>query len=651
MIGGFSRLMFRARAVLVVGTLLVLGVVSAAAANYKVVPSSMTFPGVTLVGLKSGSQTVTVTNTGTSNISITSFSLTPFYVFQLDYGYTRTLAPGSQALFGIKFVPAQGISYNGNFLINFSDGTSINIPITGKSGTTGAIATISPNIVNFPPTPVGTTASQTITVTNTGTTKMFLNTIDAQPPFSQKGLNKSTEIDAGKSFSFTLSFRPMAAIPYANSVALLYDVLPQNSIAVTATGTPPTVPVIYTYPTLPSATQRAAYNAVLNATGGTAPYTFTMGTGSVLPAGLSLSSDGIISGTISDSVTTGQYHFTINAKDSAHPAKLANIAATLSVGLPTGGLCNAITSYVPNSNNVPMVAMTDLGTNTYLGVQGGLYGSGSNVRPPAHDAAGLSIAQGIGPLDSNGNPDPNGQYAMLVIGVSVTRTIMNQFQPLEQADPVLHPQFQIVNGAIDGTTGPDWADPNSGVWQTVLNYYLPYQNLSPKQIVAAYALIPHPGKGPGKTFPADLANQESDLTNLAKNLHTYFPNLKLAYLSSTFYGGYSASSYPEPNPYESGYAHAAVIEDQISGDPNLNYNPANGPVMAPWLSWGPYVWANGLNPRSDGLTWSCQDIAGDGTHPSSPQGRDKAAGLIITDFKFDDTIAPWFLNAQSQPKK
>src|SRR5438105_2977291 len=86
MIGGFSRLMFRARAVLVVGTLLVLGVVSAAAANYKVVPSSMTFPGVTLVGLKSGSQTVTVTNTGTSNISITSFSLTPFYVFQLDYG-------------------------------------------------------------------------------------------------------------------------------------------------------------------------------------------------------------------------------------------------------------------------------------------------------------------------------------------------------------------------------------------------------------------------------------------------------------------------------------------------------------------------------------------------------------------------------------
>jgi hypothetical protein len=214
-------------------------------------------------------------------------------------------------------VPAQGITYNGNFIINFGDGTSVNIPLTGKSGTTGAISTVSPNIVTFQATHVGSTSSQTITVTNTGTTKMFLNAIDAQPPFSQKGLSKSTEIDAGKSFSFTLSFRPTAAIPYANSVALEYDVIPQNTIAVTATGTNPVFPAIYTYPTLPSATQRAAYLTVLNATGGTAPYTYSLGTGSVLPGGLTFSSSGTISGTIGDSVGTGQYHFTINAKDQS----------------------------------------------------------------------------------------------------------------------------------------------------------------------------------------------------------------------------------------------------------------------------------------------------------------------------------------------
>ena len=650
MIGGISRLLVCLRSALICGVLLALGVSSAAAANYKVSPSSIAYRGVTIVGNKSISQTVTVTNTSHSNVTITSFSLSPFFIFQLDYGYTRVIPPNSQALFGIRFVPAQGISYSGTFTINFGDGTSVTIPLTATGGTTGAIATVSPNIVNFPATPVGQTASQTITVTNTGTTKMFLNGLDVQPPFYQKGYILVTEIDPGKSFSFTLYFRPTAAIPYANTVALEYDVVPQNSIALTGTGTAAVNTAISTFPTLPSATQQFAYKAVMNAVGGTPPYSYSLATGSSLPAGLTLSPSGTISGTIASTVTVGQYHFTINAKDSSKPANMANLGATLAVAAPTGGLCNNITSFVPKTN-VPAVPINDLGTGTYLGVEGGIYGGGSNVRPPAHDSAGVSIAQGIGPLDSNGNPDPNGQYAMLAIGVSVTRTVMNQFAPLEQADPALHSQFQIVNGAIDGTTGHDWADVNSGVWQTVLNYYLQYANVSPKQIVAAYVFIPYPGNGPGFTFPGYLANQESDYIKIAQNLHTYFPNLQLEYMTSAFYGGYSAASYPEPHPYESGFAYATVIEDQINGDPALNYNPANGPVMAPWLSWGPYIWANGLNPRSDGLTWSCQDIANDGTHPSSPQGRDKTAGLIVNDFKFDDTIVPWFLNPQSVPKK
>ena len=34
--------------------------------------------------------------------------------------------------------------------------------------------------------------------------------------------------------------------------------------------------------------------------------------------------------------------------------------------------------------------------------------------------------------------------------------------------------------------------------------------------------------------------------------------------------------------------------------------------MAPWAAWGPYLWANGTEPRSDGLTWPREDFTGGG---------------------------------------
>jgi hypothetical protein len=65
--------------------------------------------------------------------------------------------------------------------------------------------------------------------------------------------------------------------------------------------------------------------------------------------------------------------------------------------------------------------------------------------------------------------------------------------------------------------------------------------------------------------------------------------------------------------------------------------------MAPWMTWGPYEWANGLLGRSDGLVWSCQEMTSDGVHPSSAIGVEKDANILLNFFKSDDTTAPWFL--------
>ena len=105
---------------------------------------------------------------------------------------------------------------------------------------------------------------------------------------------------------------------------------------------------------------------------------------------------------------------------------------------------------------------------------------------------------------------------------------------------------------------------------------------------------------------------------------------------------------PEPTAFETGFSVKWMIEKQINGDPNLNFDPNSGPVVAPYLSWGPYLWIDGLNQRSDGLVWTQQDLQDDCTHPSF-QGEVKVANQLENFFKFDSIAAPWFLADPNNP--
>jgi hypothetical protein len=55
------------------------------------------------------------------------------------------------------------------------------------------------------------------------------------------------------------------------------------------------------------------------------------------------------------------------------------------------------------------------------------------------------------------------------------------------------------------------------------------------------------------------------------------------------------------------------------------------------------LWADGLEGRSDGLTWACSDFSADGTHPANA-GRSKVADSLLEFFKADATTQPWFVS-------
>jgi len=302
-----------------------------------------------------------------------------------------------------------------------------------------------------------------------------------------------------------------------------------------------------------------------------------------------------------------------------------------------------------------LTPLTDLGAGMYMGQQGGLYPGGSNVRPAGHEATGVTIATSqIVPRNAAGAPDPSGAIVFISIGMSNTRQAFDGFIAQAAADPDIDAHVALVNGAIGGMPAPRWAYPEIAGWTT-------WERLDESIASAGYAgaqvqvVWIKQSLMEGGSFP-NMPNALRDaLREIVRIARSRFPNLRLAYVSSRTYGGYAPPTglNPEPIAYWGGFATKWLVAAQLSGDPALAY-----PAQAPWLSWGPYLWANGLGSdgieggvpgRSDGVEWHCNDFDGGGTHESA-MGMEQAGRMLLDFFKTDPTARPWFVgDGASEP--
>ncbi len=302
----------------------------------------------------------------------------------------------------------------------------------------------------------------------------------------------------------------------------------------------------------------------------------------------------------------------------------------------------------PKVDTTRFKPLTELGLETYQGYKGGLYGEGRNDRPAAHEKAGLALAAQVRPLDANGQPSADGKIVLLSVGMSNTTQVFSVFKKLADADADKNPRLVLVDGAQGGMTAARIKDPGDGAsgtlyWKTV-DRRLAAAGATRAQVQAAW--VKQADAGPSQGFPGYARTLQQELAEVVRVMRARFPNLKLVYLSSRTYGGYATTRLnPEPYAYESGFAVRWLIEQQLKGDPALNYDPKKGEVRAPWLSWGPYLWANGTRPRADGFHYERSDFAGDGTHPSAA-GQRKVARELLRFFKTDSTARPWFVARQ-----
>ncbi len=195
------------------------------------------------------------------------------------------------------------------------------------------------------------------------------------------------------------------------------------------------VPTIVVNPaTLPNTTAGLAYSQTISATGGVAPYSFSVTVGS-LPTGLTLSTGGALSGT---TTASGTFNFTVTARDANNQP--ATRAYTVVVAVPTlsltPGTLPAGTAGTPYSQALTLSG----GIAPYTVTQLGPLPAGVTFNAATRTFSGTPTAAGTFNISVTATDSTGGTAA----------TITNNYS-LVIASPTL--TLSPVAGALPGGTG------------------------------------------------------------------------------------------------------------------------------------------------------------------------------------------------------
>lgn len=297
-----------------------------------------------------------------------------------------------------------------------------------------------------------------------------------------------------------------------------------------------------------------------------------------------------------------------------------------------------------------LIPLTDLGAGFYGSFMGGLYPAGSNSRPAIHEQKGISISQTIEPLDTSGTVNYElGQILFVGMGGSNASNAFNMF-----TDTMVHYDWAGTNPCLrakglffGGKDLHDMIDTTSNFYWDELQGRLFNRGDTWQQVQVVWMLEQSEFTTENLEVYIDYVVDQY-ITLMHRMLDT-MPNLKIVYLTGFHYTGYTHPAHElysvlvEPKGYWGNLAIKELIERQIDGDPELVFE---GPGrVAPYISWGPYFWADGNNPRGgDFLVWPCEDYRDDDTGGGfhlEEVGKYKEAKMLMQ-FYNSDTVANWW---------
>jgi hypothetical protein len=210
-------------------------------------PSALTFQNVP-VGRPGAPQNVTLANAGNASLTIDSIQASG------DFSQTNScpgsLGAGAQCTISIVFTPSAEGTRSGSLTIaDNAQGTPQALSLTG-TGTAGSLVVTS-NSVLFSSVQVGASASQLLTLNNTGNGPVSINGLQITGDYSEIN-NCPSPINGGTSCTITVVFTPTVAGVRSGTFTITSGAATQQNVLLSGTGLAPDLVVTPTAVTFSS---------------------------------------------------------------------------------------------------------------------------------------------------------------------------------------------------------------------------------------------------------------------------------------------------------------------------------------------------------------------------------------------------------------
>ena len=316
-----------------------------------------------------------LSNTGTSNITISSVSVTGAGYSLSGLSFPMTLGPGNSAQFQVIFAPLVQGRVDGSIGFTSSASSStLYVSLHGTGASTGVLSA-SPSSINFGT--AGNNVTQLAALTNTGTASVTVQQISASGSgFAVSHAALPWKLASGQSATFSISFTPTAGSTSSGSVSIVSNAY-DSTLSIPLTGAGASAGILSANPTSNSfgsvqvGSSASQYQSVTNSGGSNVnisqanvsgsgfsisglslPITLTPGQSYTFSTAFSPKSSGTASGSIAIVSDASNSNLTIALSGSATASgQLLLSPATLDFGSITVGQNKSLTATLSASGS------------------------------------------------------------------------------------------------------------------------------------------------------------------------------------------------------------------------------------------------------------------------------------------------------------